>query len=240
MKNASSKVKIMLVAAVVAVISVSIVGVGSATRSHQSGQSSGFDDYTEVRDALRRGGLREAAKLKGHYVQDFDPHWDFGRFDIETLTKNSAIVVVGLPTKKVGSHLTRSGQSIVTEYEVLVKETMKGAISQGSTINVLLPGGRVEFEDGTSAELRTPTFEHMRVNGTYTLFLSESESEAGDYVLTGGPQGLVEIVNATTLKSHGRGSDPVSEQVKDKNKESFLEEVRSSAEKWPQPGKCCR
>lgn len=237
MKNA--KLKIIIIAALIAIMSVSIAGVGSATRSHHSGQSSGSDDYTEVRDALRRGGLREAAKLKGHYVQDFNPHWDFGRFDIEGLTKNSAIVVVGVPTKKVGSRLSRSGQSIVTEYEVVVKETIKGTISQGGTINVLLPGGRVEFEDGTSAELRTPTFEQMRVNGTYTLFLSESESEAGDYVLTGGPQGLVEIVNDTTLKSHGRGTDPVSEQVKDKNKESFLEEVRSSAEKWPQPGKCC-
>src|ERR1051326_844018 len=240
MKNVRTKVNIIAIAAVIAVTLISIAGVGGVARSHQSGQSNDSADYVEVRDALRRGGLREAAKLKGHYVQDFDPNWDFGRFDIEKLTKNSTIVVVGVPTQKVGSHLTRSGQSIVTEYEVVVKEAIKGAVSQGSTINVLLPGGRVEVEDGTSAELRTPTFEHMKVNSTYTLFLSESENDQGAYVLTGGPQGLVEIVNERTIKSHGRETDPVSAQVKDKSKESFLEEVRDSAEKWPQPGKCCR
>lgn len=239
MKNARLKVKIIAIAALIAAVLVSIASAGSLARSYQSGQSSGSDDYIKVRDALRRGGLREAAKLKGHYVQDFDPHWDFGRFDIERLTKNSTIVVVGMPTQKVGSRLTPNGQSIVTEYEVVVEESIKGSISQGSTINVLLPGGRVEFGDGTSAELRTPTFEHMEVNRTYTLFLNESGNDPGNYTLTGGPQGLVEIVNGTTLKSHGRETDPVSKQLKDKNEESFLEEVRSSAEKWPQPGKCC-
>ena len=34
-------------------------------------------------------------------------------------------------------------------------------------------GGLVDFGDGTSAELKTPEFEHMKVGSTYVLFLSE-------------------------------------------------------------------
>jgi hypothetical protein len=175
-------------------------------------------------------------------VGDFDPHWDFGRFDIELLTKNSALVIVGTPTRQNAARLTRDGQVILTDCEVEIKETIKGGIDPGRMITVSLVGGRVEFENGTSAELKTPSFEHMKIGGTYTLFLIESESvdiAPGGYTLTGGPQGLVEIVNETTVKSHGRMTDPITKESKSKNKDTFLKEVRKQAEKWPQPGKCC-
>jgi hypothetical protein len=235
MKNRRAKRVLFTVSLVAA-----LLGISSMWSRYVSGQNSAHDDYREVRDALRRGGLREAARVKGHYVGDFDPHWDFGRFDIEALTKNSAAVVVGVPSKIVGSRLVSHGQLIVTDYEVKVQEAFKGSVSEGSTITVSLPGGKVEFEDETSAELRAREFEPMRVGATYTIFLSESNDNPGVYTLSGGPQGLVEIVNDTTLKPHGRPADPVSEETKGKGKDDFLKEVRSKAEKWPLPGKCCQ
>jgi hypothetical protein len=80
-------------------IAVSIVVttllLSSAWGQYASGQNSASDDHDAVRDALRRGGIREAARIKGHYVGEFDPHWDFGRFDIEALAKNCAAVILG-------------------------------------------------------------------------------------------------------------------------------------------------
>jgi len=116
------------------------------------------DDFIQIRDALRRGGYREAAKVKGHYVGDFDPHWDFGLFDIESLTKISVVVVVGVATRALPSRLAANGQLIVTDYEISVRETIKGKGLAGGKIKVSLPGGKMEFEEGTSAELRTPQF----------------------------------------------------------------------------------
>lgn len=211
--------------------------IGRGIRQSEA-QENAVKDQAAIRDALRHGGLREAAKLKRHYIEDFDPHWDFGLFDIESLTKNCAAIVVGLPSKNLGGRLSGGGQVILTDYEVVVQETIKGTPTPGSTIKVSLPGGRVEFEDGTSAELRTPEFEQVKTFGTYTFFLSETNNP-DEYTLTGGPQGLVELVNDATAKSHGRSTDPVAKQNNGRDKDSFLRDVREKAKKWPNKGKCC-
>jgi len=197
------------------------------------------NDQTAIRDALRRDGLRGAAKLKGHYVEDFDPHWDFGQFDTETLTKNSAVVLVGVASRKIGAHLTESGLTILTDYEVAVQESFKGNVSSYTTVVVSLPGGTVDFGDGTSAELRTPTFEHFKIGVTYTLFLSDVDKSPGKYTLTGGPQGLVELSNNGTVKAHSRDTDPIAKETKEASVQSFLKSVREFAKKWPGKGKCC-
>jgi hypothetical protein len=232
----SAAKKILIAGSIVATMLV----MSNVWGQYASGQNSASDDQTAVRDALRRGGIREAARIKGHYVGEFDPHWDFGRFDIEALAKNSAVVIMGTPTKKVSSRLSQSGQTILTDYEVEVREVFKGQVSVGSSITVALPGGFIEFEDGTTAELKAHEFEPMKLGATYTIFLSEGDATLGVYTLTGGPQGLLEVVNDRTLKSHGRPTDPVSEESRGKDKETFLKEVRGKSAKWPLPGKCCR
>ncbi len=196
-------------------------------------------DQQEMVQVLRREGLRGAARVKGHYVADFDAHWDFGLFDAEALTKNSAAVVVGVAGKSLGGHLTESGLAIVTDYEVVVKDTIKGDVIPGTTIVVSLTGGRVDFEDGTSAELRTPKFEHVKGGDSYTFFLTEVDNSPGKFTLTGGPQGLVELASDGSVKSHGRDEDPIAQQIKVKNKQAFLQDVKDAAKKWPKKGKCC-
>ena len=243
MNNPVVNKKSLLIVFLTALIFISIVGIsGGEARLSGSQADSKKDDASErnaIKEALRRGGLREAAKLKGHYVGEFDAHWDFSKLDIELLTKNSAAVIVGTMTKKLESRLTSEGQLIFTDYEVTVQERIKGEVATGAPITVSLPGGRVEFEDGTSAELTTPNFEHMKTGGTYTLFLSESGTAPVWYTLTAGPQGLVEIVDNNTVRSHGRPTDPINAQSRDKNKDAFLREVRQQAKNWPYPGKCC-
>jgi hypothetical protein len=239
MNNAKVNKRVLIAVTLIGVLVVAVGLVSALWGPDASGQNSDASDHSKVRDALRRGGLREAARIKGRYVASTDVHWDFGQFDVETLTKNSTAVIVGVPRRTLGGRLSADGQTILTDYEVSVSERIKGAMPQGSTITVSLPGGLVKFEDGTSAELKTPEFDHFKTGATYTLFLSETENAYNVFTLSGGPQGMVEIVNDTTLKSHGRPTDPVSKEVKVKGKEAFLEDVRGKAAKWPQPGKCC-
>jgi len=151
----------------------------------------------------------------------------------EALTKNSADVVVGVAGRSLGGHLTESGLAIVTDYEVVVQDTIKGDVTPGSTIVVSLLGGRVDFEGGISAELITPKFEHVKAGNSYTLFLTEVEKSPGKFTLTGGPQGLVELASDGTVKSHGRESDPIAKQANEKSRESFLKDVRESSENGP-------
>lgn len=239
----SQTARMLLIASFVVVLLIALIGISRTTAQLPRAQETAGNDFRAVRDALRRGGLREAAKLKGHYVGDFDSHWDSGRFDIENLTKNSMVVVVGTVVKKRGARLSDEDQLILTDYEVVVNETMKGGPVKGDTITIALIGGSLEFDDGTSAELRTPKFEHVKPGSAYLLFLGESTNGPNEYTLTGGPQGLAEIMIDGTLKSHGRPTDPIALETKDpntgKNKSSFIREVRKAVVKWPGPGKCC-
>ena len=243
MRNHMTARSALSIASLVVVVLISMISISRAQTRLSGSQESAANDFREVRDALRRGGLREAAKLKGHYVGDFDPHWDSGRFDIEALTNNSMAVVVGTVVKKLGGRLADEDQLILTDYEVVVDETIKGVPSKGNTITVSLVGGSLEFDDGTSAELRTPKFEHVKPGGAYVLFLTESSNGPNEYTLTGGPQGLVEIMDDGTLKSHGRPTDPIAVETidpnKGKNKGTFLRKLRKEAVKWPGPGRWC-
>ena len=208
---------------------------------HGGQQSNGnvASDHVAIRDALRRGGLREAAKLKGVYIREYDPHWDLGNFNIESLTRGSDAVVVGTPRKVLGTRIAGEGQLILTDYEVSVQEAIKGKPMPADAITVSLIGGRVEFEDGTAAEVQTPEFEHMKLHSTYTFFLSQGQSAPGTYTLAGGPQGLIEFGVDGKVKSHGRESDVSAQEIKNKSIDDFLKEVRKQAKQWPHPGKCC-
>ena len=232
------RVLIAGVICLVAVACLAISGRGSRRLQEPARQQPSSDEAVALRDAITRGGLRAAAKLKGNYVAEFNPHWDWGRFDVESLTKGSAGVIVGRFTKKLDPRLIE-GRVILTDYEVSVEEVVKGDQKQGETIVVSLPGGRFFFEDGTSAEQTTPTFEHPLIGRAYTLFLMREAAVPSVFFLSGGPQGMFDIEDSAGVKSHGRPEDPAAVESKGKNRESFMKNVREQGRKWPKPGKCC-
>lgn len=238
MKKYSPRTYIIVAALILsaAFIVMSIYSVRAQRPQAQDGAKDKEQDETE---ALRRGGYRELARIKGHHVGNIDPNWDWSLFNMEELTKNSVAVIVGIP-RRSKAQLSPSGQSVVTEYEVGVQEVIKGEISQGDTLKVSLPGGKVDFDDGSSVELNTPGFERMVDNNSYVLFLYARHDGGDAYLLTGGPQGLFELPsNSTNVKPHGRLTDPAVKEAKGKTVQSFLEDVHRLAKRWPEPGKCC-
>ncbi len=237
MKNNKSAKSVFITITFGAILLASVFGIIGARNQYSSAQNKDRDDAIALRDALRRGGLREAAKLKGHYVQEFRGHW--GPIGIESLTKNSTAVIVGRVTRQLGTRLVDDGQSIVTDYDVTIEDALKGAVSSGNTIRISLPGGQVQFEDGTSAEVQTPTFEHVQKDGVYALFLSQSDGAPDSYGLIGGPQGVVEFDSKSQVQSRAQSTDPVANETKGQSTESFLKQVREYVRKWPGPGKCC-
>ncbi|HEY0321237.1 MAG TPA: hypothetical protein VGC66_09805 [Pyrinomonadaceae bacterium] len=221
-------------ASVSIIVSINIVS-GQQTKSKKNEA----EERQAVRDAIRRGGYREAARVKGNFKGNFDPHWDWAQLDIESLTKYSEIVLVGVASKNLGSRLATQGQLIVTDYEVLSHEIIKGSIREGETIKVSLPGGRVQFEDGTSAELVTSGFQ-LEEGKTYVLFLFRESDQSDTFTLVAGPQGLFELPSdGKSINPSGRPTDPAVKETKNKDVKSFLKEIREHSRRWPMPGKCC-
>jgi hypothetical protein len=240
MTNHKTMKRVLIASAIclVAVACLAISGKGSRPSQDPAPQKPSNDDAVALKEALARGGLREAAKLKGHYVAEYDPHWDWNQFSVEALTKTSAAVIVGRVTKKLDARLSE-GIVIYSDYEVTIEEVVKGDIKQAGTIVLTVPGGRIDFEDGTSAEQITPKFEPPHVGRTYALFLTEEAAVPSVFFLSGGPQGIFDIDGSAGVKSHARPQDPSAIETKGKDRESFMKNVREQARKWPKPGKCC-
>src|ERR1041385_6156734 len=68
------------------------------------------DDHRQLVDAVRKGGLREAAKIKGSYVITRNASWDAVFSDIESLTSHSEMVVVGVPIES-SAHISTEGNT---------------------------------------------------------------------------------------------------------------------------------
>jgi hypothetical protein len=122
--------------------------------------------------ALREGGIRAAVKVTGHYVGSAQFH-DVVAMGLDTLVHDSTAVIVGT-IEDNRCRLSADGAVITTDYTVTVLESLKGAPVVGTTVTVSIPGGRVEFEDGTWAELVAEDFTLPQRGERYIMFLRPS------------------------------------------------------------------
>lgn len=223
----------LLVMVCLALIAFSLVQAGR----HNSQGDAALQDRPDIVAAVRRGGLREAARIKRHYVASIRTS-SWLKYDVESLVKNSEAVVTGTAGSGVG-RLSSDGKLIFTDYEVKLAEVIKGDSAFRDTVSVGLQGGKVVFEDGSSAEILTPHLRRMESGKVYLLFLSR-DKDTRQFMLTGGGQGLFELSGGSSgVKPHGHSSDVV-QKYKGRDAGEFLEEVRDAARKYPNPSQCCK
>ena len=188
-------------------------------------------------DAIRRGGLREAARIRGHYVGIRTTSY-FLKYDLESLAAHSGDIIIGTPIDNT-VHLSADGQMITSWYRIKILQALKGKLQPDETVTISSPGGKLTFEDGMSAEIKTPDLETMQNDQKYVLFLSPILAVDGTFTLLGGSQGLFEIENKTNLvKPNGYPLDPVRKH-KNQAGEAFLKEIRAAVKKYPEATTCC-
>jgi len=193
-------------------------------------------DSSDV-EAIRRGGLREAARIKGHWVGSMRASY-FLKYDLESLAAHSGNVIIGSPIDS-SAHLSSDGHLITTWYRIKILQSIKGKLLAGEIVTTSLPGGKVVFEDGTSAEIKTPDFDGMQSDQTYVVFLSPALNADGSFSPTGGSQGVFEIDGKTRrIKPNGDSLDAVQKH-KDQDLQRFLEEIRAAVKKFPEASACC-
>jgi hypothetical protein len=235
-----NRIRRRIVWALTGILAIIVLGSARARvpQSQQPQPPRTQEEHAQLVEAVRRGGLREAAKIKGAYVVVIDPNWDAVFADIESLTSHSDMVIIGTVNKGT-SRVSSEGDAIFTDYDVTLLQVLKGNRRQESmTISAL--GGLVRFEDGTTAEVLTPDFK-IEIGKTYIFFLSNENVTTGSFLITGGPQGVFEIpADGSGIIPKGRKIDQVVQKYKGKRLDSFLQEIRSAAEKWPDKAKCCK
>jgi hypothetical protein len=163
-------------------VTLLVVGVGgppahftvTAQRSPRlvEGRSPSEDAEIERRrkEAYREGGFKAAAAVTGTFVSVVNGRHGNNADSLEFLTTHSPVIVVG---SLLGNRtwLNALANEITTDYEVFVEQSLKGAYKTGDKLTMSVNGGKVGFEDGSSAEVRVtgmvPPFNGER----YVLFL---------------------------------------------------------------------
>lgn len=186
--------------------------------------------------SIRRGGLHEAAKIKGQYKGTIRTT-GWGKFNLEGITSNSSDIVIGIPSGGSSRVVGSAADSIETEYIVKVEKVLKG--KSGNSLKVIVPGGKVTFEDGTSAEIVPEDLGPIVENQKYILFLKPTSTNAGALSLTGGGQGLFELTVDSRVAPRGHKKDTVQNK-KDQWAFEFISEIEAAIKKYPNTSSCCK
>ena len=109
----------------------------------------------------------------------------FFDYEIPSAEKASAVILNGAITAAKSS-LVHNGDDIITDYTVHPEQILKGSPSAEITVEV--HGGKIEFDNGNSAEIKSPLTEHFKVGDSYFLFLSETANTKNIYALVGADQ----------------------------------------------------
>jgi hypothetical protein len=171
--------------------------------------------------------LREKAKQRGNFRETQNPKSAAVYADLADLANHSNVVIIGTAERNTPV-LATDGKSISLDYGVRVEYAYKGRLQAGNTITVSLPGGRVKFDDGSTAEVMTPWFKKMQNGKTYALFLQPGLGN-GRFVTTGEAQGVFEIPTTQddrTVKSHSGIQSHSVRKYHGQDVKTFLRELR--------------
>jgi hypothetical protein len=134
---------------------------------------------------------QESANPRTEVREVDDPEWRQG-LSLSEMMQRSSLVIVGDALSGT-SRLSQNGQTITTDYQIRVRETIKGSLAPRSIVSVSLPGGMIKKPDGTLFEIRARKFRYMVRNKVYVLFLKEVPSSEGVFTAVRGPQGIYEL-----------------------------------------------
>ena len=189
-----------------------------------------------VAKAIRRGGLREAARIKDEYKGTVRTT-GWMKFDLDGITSNSSNIVIGVPLNGSSAIAGSGGDRIETKYKVKVEKVLKGESSD--LLNVVVPGGKITFEDGTSAEIVPADLGPILENHRYIFFLKPNSTNSDAFSLTGGGQGLFELTVDSKITPRGHKTDTVQKN-KDQWAFEFINEIEAAVKKYPNTSSCCK
>lgn len=214
-------VKHIMIAMVIAVL-LSVAALGLVLRRSDSALQA------QQRPDIRSETLRTQAEKNGSATATARPT-NLRRYDrVDALARDSAAVVVGSVNSKTSQLLAPAAKLVVTDFQITVRDALKGTLEPGQAIRIRTPGGRVDFGDGKFAEVKMPDFwKYPEVGKLYVFFL-ESRTD-GSFVLRGGPQGLFEITPAGSINPQVRTEDKLMQNYEGKSLTLVLAEIRKGS-----------
>ena len=182
----------------------------------------------EVVEAKRSGGLPAAANVVGHYNAVEEDDFEGTIANLYGLAVRSDVVVSARITDTSSSQLSANSQSIFTDMQLTVQDAFKGPIPAGNTLTFRMRGGRIQFSNGTTAELKSLRNPPLAVGDEAVFFLMRLPNESDLYEATYGSQGLFVFDVQARVRSRARRTDEVFKNYNGLSRSEFLAQVRSA------------
>ena len=223
--------KTLVLSAILLMSTLTLIAIGT-TRQRSKRMAITAESIETRRDSQDVRTLREKARDVRTFVELKYPTKGQATADVAELAVRSSEVIIGTPVDNM-SRLSADGRTITLDYQVKVDHVYKGTVKQGTTITVSLPGGKLMFDDGSTAEVQTPWFRKMLNGQTYALFLKAGDGP-GDFTTVGEAQGLFGIPttgdnDAVSIHTGIKGDAML--KYNHMNVRAFLQEVRRATGK---------
>lgn len=209
----------VLILITLAALAIAGAFVGKIYSSSNLGEAAAAASSKSLRD---RAAAAPGQHFKGYL--GFKPNTVYQ--NVDGLLQASSDVITG---KVVRNHCEfgPNETSIKTNYVVSVSEVFKGTLKSGDKIVVTRPGGRVQLEDESYAEVEVLfAGKHMMNNRSYVLFLTKV---GDDYTSVGGPQGIFRVLGNNIEPADPWKAHPVVSLYSDMNTNVFLGQIRQGA-----------
>lgn len=174
--------------------------VPNTSRESEIARHKAWEERQAIYAARAEKGLWEAAKFTGSYTEGVDFSYELEVEDLYNLAALSGLVIKGFVESsrpligKVERGFPKPIETILSDYTFHVVEVFKGASHLvGRDVVVRIPGGRVEFADGTWAEIQVIDFPPPRMQQEFFLFLEGPGEDEGVYSLTFNRQGAFAV-----------------------------------------------
>lgn len=230
--------RVLIIALTFTVLIITIAGISAAKRARATDTATmqgvaPQNKFPIDKKRVLRGteSIKELAKQEHDLVAYQGLNNSAQYTDLNELASHSTAIIIGTAQHN-SCQLSADEKRITIDYEVAVQDVIKGDLQKGRALTVSLPGGKVRFDDGTTAEVRAPWFKKMENGKTYVLFL-DAGSDLGKFVTAGGPQGVFEMpadTNGVVKSNSGRGRDPIW-KYHNTNSQAFLSQIRHEVKK---------
>ena len=197
----------------------------------------------KISDALRRGGLHEAARVAGGlFRMSWNTMPDLYVWDLVPVVGWSDAVVVGVPTSSQ-YHLSKDGGYITTDFRVVVEQVLMGDIPSGSEIVVSVVGGRIQFADGLAAEVEVVDMVPPKLGGRVAMMLGRNTWASDELIawtngapLYSPPLGPLSMytlgdTDSTRIELHSDADQPVLRAHRGDSTGKFLRSVEAAIAK---------
>jgi hypothetical protein len=234
----------------VTVMAHSVVAHGRVTASQAAASARPHSEQQrlerhEKQKRLFESGLRGAASMTGSVSVRRPVMTDSSVLSLDQLVHSSDVIVVG-PTVRNRAWLTEDGRSIRSVFTVQVDSTLKINGRAHSLVQVIIPGGRFGFPEGTWAQENTPGFLWPSQSQNYIWFLRRATRQEGAlfgnnqarfavtadvYVPVAGPVGVIWLTHPSGIVRPSGGYENAfarSLVVSRVTSAVFMEDVRAS------------